>query len=629
MQQSESANGRLQVLFASGAARLDAGVTRVGAALAPLITPLRPVAPVFDAFVPGLGHAIAGRRRLAAVFGLPTLTVLLLLVAAILVVSPARLAAEAVNALTLILALQVLVLAWRLLAVGTSLEPGIRANPRRARTVLPAVLLVAFVVVPQVWVGVLTNAARDALDRVFTSELAPVEPDALPFNPDAFSGDIATPSVAPASPTPAPPAFEGRVNVLILGLDSGPSRTTSLTDTMIIASLDPRTYTVSMLSIPRDMIDIPMRDGRKFHEKINALDTYARLYPKSFPAVDGVGREVLMNALGDLVGLDIKYYAAVNLPGFVNVVNAIGGVDVKVANQFCDPTYHEYGFTKGFSITAGWHHLNGQEALAYARVRKANGESDFTRSARQQEVLSGLRDGMIQRGLWTDPIGLLTALGNTVQTNVPREMVPSLAEAMGKVDRTRTYRTVIDYPLVVSDLDPSLGSVQVPNIKGIKALAARIFPPEGLLPAAEFAVVPQPVAAAPDASATASATAAASASPGKTLAPGKSAPPSPTPIPVPSTYVTSDGGSLTGGAPTDVNLTSGVGNCIAPPAPRATPTPVPTPSPSPSPSSSASPSPSPSGSGGPKPTPTPTPKPSPTPTPTPKPSPTPTPSPTP
>ena len=114
-------------------------------------------------------------------------------------------------------------------------------------------------------------------------------------------------------------------------------------------------------------------------------------------------------------------------------------------------------------------------------------------------MLSGLRDGMIKRGLWTDPVGLLRALGATVQTNVPREMLPSLADAMGKVDRTRTYRTVIEYPLVVGDMDPDLGSVQILDIKGIKALAARLFPASGTLPDAAFAVAPP--AAEPGASA--------------------------------------------------------------------------------------------------------------------------------
>ena len=164
---------------------------------------------------------------------------------------------------------------------------------------------------------------------------------------------------------------------------------------MIVVSLDPATRTVSMLSIPRDMVDVPMPDGRQYRDKINSLVSYARHHPAQFPGSDGTGFDVLMGALGTLLNTQIDYYAKVDLGGFVRVVDVLGGVDVNVARAFCDPSYDEYGFTRGFSITAGRHHLNGQQALAYARVRKASGESDFTRAARQQEVISGIRDSIV------------------------------------------------------------------------------------------------------------------------------------------------------------------------------------------------------------------------------------------
>ena len=96
-------------------------------------------------------------------------------------------------------------------------------------------------------------------------------------------------------------------------------------------------------------------------------------------------------------------------------MNKLGGVDVNVERSFCDPRYSEYGYERGFAIKAGRHHLNGNQALAYARVRKAAGESDFTRAARQQEVLSGMRDQIERGGFINDPIGLLKAIGKTVR----------------------------------------------------------------------------------------------------------------------------------------------------------------------------------------------------------------------
>ena len=102
---------------------------------------------------------------------------------------------------------------------------------------------------------------------------------------------------------------------------------------------------------------------------------------------------------------------------------------------FCDPHYSEYGYENGFSITAGRHHLNGHQALAYARVRKPAGESDFTRAARQQEVISAIRDAVVKGGFLNDPIGLLKSLG-TAETNVPRKACPDLADAASKVGAT-------------------------------------------------------------------------------------------------------------------------------------------------------------------------------------------------
>ena len=166
--------------------------------------------------------------------------------------------------------------------------------------------------------------------------------------------------------------------------------------------------------------------------------SYARHHPKQFPGSDGTGFDVLMGALGTLMDLKIKYYATVNLGGFVKVVDTLGGVNVDVARSFCDPTYDDgYGFNNGFSITKGRHHLNGNQALAFARVRKASGESDFTRAARQQEVVSGIREAIVKGGFLNDPIGLIKSIGKTVTTNVPRKALPDLADLASRVGASR------------------------------------------------------------------------------------------------------------------------------------------------------------------------------------------------
>ena len=442
---------------------------------------------VLDAIIPGVGHLFAGRRRRGLLLLAPMLIALAAAVIIAVTSSPARIAASLVDSgvLWALIAFQVFLLVWRLLAVGSSLTaPGL---PKlRAKDAIPVALLLLVVIVPQVYAGYGTEVARETAEEIFVDEPAPVAagPSVAP-EPDPSFLETAEPSASASldpslSPSPSAPVSQ-RINALVLGVDAGVGRNTYLTDTMIVVSMDPVTETVSMVSIPRDMVDVPLADGRKYTAKINGLVSYARHHPKQFPGSDGTGFDVIRGALGKLLGLDIKYYATVNLGGFVSVVNKLGGVDVNVERSFCDPRYSEYGYERGFAIKAGRRHLNGNQALAYARVRKAAGESDFTRAARQQEVLSGMRDQIERGGFLNDPIGLLKAIGKTVSTNIPRKRLPDLAEAAAAIDRKHTYRAVITHPLVKSGFDRR-GSIQLPVMKRIKALADKMFPIDGTLP---------------------------------------------------------------------------------------------------------------------------------------------------
>ena len=139
---------------------------------------------------------------------------------------------------------------------------------------------------------------------------------------------------------------------------------------MIVASLDPVAGAVSMVSVPRDLVDLPLPDGRVFRQKVNGLVSYANRFPGKFPGATS-GQAVLAAGLGKLLGVRIDGWAQVNLPGFVRVIDAIGGVDVTVRRALCDARYDEYGFTNGFAINPGRYHLNGEKALAYARIRKS------------------------------------------------------------------------------------------------------------------------------------------------------------------------------------------------------------------------------------------------------------------
>jgi len=456
----------------------------------------RYVPALLDVVVPGLGHLAAGRLARAALFGLPSILVVGLLAGVAVSAGPVRLGSLALDDRVLLglIGLQAVILAWRLAAMGSSL-----LNPRlprlRGRDAIPVSLVALIAIGPQAYLGYATNVAREEVNVVF----APSTTGSgawKPATPTPTPGSAATPGSnagASASPAASPSPAAARTNVLLIGVDAGVGRFTLNTDTLIVASLDPVTETVSLLSLARDMVDVPLPGGRTYSGKINSLLSYARLHPGEFPGSSGDGHDVLMAAVGTLLGLDIEQWAQVDLGGFVGVVDSLGGVDVNVAHAFCDPSYDEYGIPAGFAISAGRHHLNGSQALAYARVRKAAGESDFTRQARQQEVISGVRDAVVKGGFLNDPIGFLKAIGQTVQTNVPRSVIVPLADVARRVDRTRTYRAVVTYPLVRPGFDVR-GSIQLPDIAGIRALAASLFPALGTMPAVAYGV-PAPTAA--------------------------------------------------------------------------------------------------------------------------------------
>lgn len=294
-----------------------------------------------------------------------------------------------------------------------------------------------------------------------------------------------------------------------------------------------------------------------------------RWHANDFPGSNGDGQAVLAGVIGELIGVPIDYWAQVNLGGLIRVVDTVGGVDVTVTHGFCDPGYDEYG-QNGFGIRAGRWHLNGSQALAYARVRKALGESDFTRAARQQEVLVGLRDALVRGGFLGDPFGFLQAMGQAIRTNIPPSLLPEVATYAERIGRSGVYRAVITHPLVMPTSVPDpRGSIQIPDIPAIRALAAGLFPPTGTLPViASGAKDP--------------------AAPGGTSGSGTG----PGASPSPSAGSGSAGGSATappaGRAPNAPRLI-----CVAPPpSPSPKPTPSATPVPSASPSGSGEPSPS-------------------------------------
>jgi LCP family protein required for cell wall assembly len=233
-----------------------------------------------------------------------------------------------------------------------------------------------------------------------------------------------------------------------------------------------------MLSIPRDLAGIPLGNGNTFGPKINSLMSFAERNPKQFP--DG-GVRTLENAVGALLGIPIHAYAQVDLAGFARMVDAVGGVDIDVKKPLDDPAYPRLDGGHGWSVTAGPHHFDGLDALAYARIRKVLGESDLTRAARQQEVLVALRNQAVSAGLVVRLPQLLDAVGSTVRTDLPQDQLPQLAALAEQIGGSATIKVVLTSPQIKAGSGP-FGSVFVPVPSRIRQLVKVIFGPPGADP---------------------------------------------------------------------------------------------------------------------------------------------------
>ena len=153
--------------------------------------------------------------------------------------------------------------------------------------------------------------------------------------------------------------------------------------------------------------------------------------------------------MSTLIGVPIQYWAQLDFDGLQKMVDAVGGVDVTVPKAICDTTFHQYGFN-GWSIAAGRVHLGGLQALTYARIRKAPGESDFTRAKRQQDVILAIRTAALKGGILRNPIGFIQALGATLSTNAPPSILPALVGLADQVGPRQSYRMTLIPPRSVT-----------------------------------------------------------------------------------------------------------------------------------------------------------------------------------
>ena len=405
---------------------------------------------------PGLGQLYQGRRRTAALYGLPVAAAVLIVIVQLLG-GIERFAATLLDptvALTLVILIALLAI-WRLFSMADALIGGDRRSPAARRMVVPLFAgLAALVIISHAWVGSVTWAFYDAGSQIFVGDKGPDATPATNETPNPSSNEIDF----QATPFPTPPTTSKRISILVTGIDSGHGREHALTDTIMLVSVDPDTGKVAMLSFPRDISNFPLYGGGTYKGKINSLMTYARLHPDQFP--DG-GLPTLAKEVGYLAGVPVQYFAAINLEGFQKMIDVVGGVDVVNPKRINDPHYDWFDGTKGFQLRAGPVHLNGKNGLAYVRSRQGAGDNDFTRAARQQQVLSALRKKLTDPSVLARLPDLLKAVGSSIRTNYPSDQVRDLADIAAKVSDETTEKKILGPPYAVHPPTNTTGGVYI------------------------------------------------------------------------------------------------------------------------------------------------------------------------
>ena len=253
--------------------------------------------------------------------------------------------------------------------------------------------------------------------------------------------------------TPAAEAIaKPRLNILLVGSDAGPDRTGTRTDTMMVASMDTRTGRTTLFGLPRNIgyaqfpVGSPMHDEFPggFHDRadplsgdylLNAVYAYGHQYPELAPPTPTAdpGLNLLHQTVAEMLGLQLDYYAEVNMAGFASIIDALGGITVDVGPERIPiggiAPSGRLVRPDGY-LEPGRQRLNGQQALAFARSR--TNSTDYARMGRQRCLLQSILSQKSPTDVLTNFRAVAAATTNSVATNIPQAVLPALATLAGK-----------------------------------------------------------------------------------------------------------------------------------------------------------------------------------------------------
>ena len=429
----------------------------------------RLAAVVLSALVPGAGQLYAGRRRRGAILLAISTTLVAtgVLWFAIDSIAVVKLAFEP-DVLRGLLGVDLAVLAFRGWAAWDAYRC-IGAPPRSPitwLTVVTGLATAALLLIPHAWFAYYDLTQLDLITTVFA---APTTTTSVPPTASQTSGPPTTgaggqttsATTAPSTTSTAQPPtlWDGdeRLNILLLGSDAGVGRTGVRTDTIILVSIDPATGDTALFGVPRNLVQVPLPEALDiwscncFPSIINELYDYAERRPEAFAGPSPPGPTALKMAIGELLGIPIRHYALVHLDGFVDIVDAVGGVTVAVTERVYDPAYpKEGGGTEVVDFQPGVYDFDGHDALAYARSRRSS--DDYNRMGRQRCVLEALADQADPFNLLRGFPAMAEAIKRSVETDIPLESVPDLIELAAIVDTDRALALPIVPPTYTAGL---------------------------------------------------------------------------------------------------------------------------------------------------------------------------------
>jgi len=287
------------------------------------------------------------------------------------------------------------------------------------------------------------------------------------------------------------PPVDGRYNILLLGGDAGPDRDGLRPDSISVVSVEASTGEATIIGVPRNMEDVPFVEGSPLAAEypdgyglngcqvdvclINSIYTEVELYsPDLYPDAVANGSQPGIEAMRDAVegtlGITIQYYALIDMQGFADLIDALGGVTIDVAHRLpITDEVDENGqpYTDVPWIEPGVQLMGGGTALAYARIRA--GTTDYERMGRQRQVQEAILQQFDPANVLTKFQAVAQAGAQVVSTDIPQSMLGYFVELAGKSR---------ELPVDTLDLVPDNGvDPEYPDFDYIRQLVAEALAP--------------------------------------------------------------------------------------------------------------------------------------------------------